>query len=230
MVAENGHIIVPIPGPRILICRHGKTQQNQEHGTPGDVVRGQSNFPMTPEGVAEAKNRAEMLKGARISELYSSPLNRAIVTAREIGKPYGLKPRKKKELLPWDMGEFTGMSATVAKPLLRKYAEEHPMVPVRGGESFVAWKKRLLGWIRKLMQHVEGREVTVCCVTHSRCIKLLEGWIKMGTDNPKIDFDLEFKDDTEPGGIYDFRPNDNGKWRIHQLSKGYVVKGDSGVG
>jgi probable phosphoglycerate mutase len=230
MKSQNINDVSAFPGPRILIVRHGATADNQKKGTAGDVVRGQSNHPLTSVGVKEAKDRGERLKDAGIVELYCSPLVRALVTAREIGGPIGLKPRKKKELLPWDMGEFTGMSAVIAKPLLRQYAEDHPMVPVKGGESFAAWKKRLIGWIRKLMQHVEGQGITVCCVTHSRCIKLIEGWVKTGTDNPKIDFDLEFRDNTEPGGIYDFRPSPSGKWSIHQLDKGYVVKGDSGVG
>lgn len=214
--------IEALPGPRILIVRHGKTRFNVKKGTEFDIVRGQMDIPLDPEGKREAEEDAKRLAGTGIKELYASPLSRTVYTAQQIGKPYGLKPRIAHELLPWDMGDLTGTSARLAKPILRRYATEEPKRRVPGGESFHQWETRLIGFIRKLMKHVEQRGVTACCVSHSRCIKLIESWIDSGVQNLDFDPDVLFKDNTEPGSIYELRPDEKGHWQDRRISKGYI--------
>lgn len=216
--------IEAVPGPRIFLVRHGRTQYNVKKGTSKDVVRGQMNLPLTPEGKRESEEDAQRLSKASIRELYTSPLVRAVYMAQQIGEPYGLKPRMVHDLLPWDMGDLTGTNARLAKPILRRYAEEEPKRKVPGGENFNAWRTRLIGFIRKLMTHTEDRGVTVCCATHSRCIKLIEGWMRAGAHGMDIDFDVMFRDDTEPGIIFDLQPDANGRWDYHRISKGFVSK------
>lgn len=214
------HTVAPIPGPRILIVRHGKTKLNPKKGTLFDVVRGQMEIPLTAEGKREAIEDAKLLAGTGIAELYSSPLSRAVWTAQKIGEPYHLKPRIVRQLLPWDMGDLTGTSARLAKPILRRFAEEEPKQRVPGGESFHQWEVRLVEFIRKLMKHVEQKGCTVCCVSHSRCIKLLESWVGSGIGNLRFDVDILFRDDTEPGDIYELRP-EKGRWTDHRISRDY---------
>lgn len=222
MPSRKDGTVSPLPGPRILLVRHGATALNQRKGTPGDVVRGQSNPPLTPEGRQETEKLAARLEHARIESLYASPLNRTVLTARAIGKPYGLKPQVVRALLPWDMGNLTGVQATLAKPVLRAFAEQHPKQPIEGGESFLAWERRFIGWLKKLMHHLEAAPQTACAATHSRCIKLLEGWLAAGGTGDAVDFDVMFRDDTEPGTIYDFRPDENGQWKGQRIGLGFV--------
>jgi hypothetical protein len=63
-------------------------------------------------------------------------------------------------------------------------------------------------------------------VTHSRCLKLLEGWLAAGMKDLAVDFDVMFRDTTNPGDIVDFRP-ENGKWVAHSLSRGFERKKES---
>lgn len=214
--------IEAVPGPRILIVRHGRTPFNVKKGTANDVVRGQANLPLTPEGKRESEEDAARLAQAGIRELYASPLIRTVYMAQQIGEQVGMKPRVTRDLLPWDMGDLTGTNARLAKPILRRYAEEEPKRRIPGGENFNAWRTRLLGFLRKLMTHVEDRSVTACCVSHSRCIKLIEGWVDAGMHGMEIDFDVMFRDDTEPGSIYELRPGANGRWADRRISKGFV--------
>lgn len=220
--------VLYVPGARILISRHGATVLNAAKGTKGDVVRGQMDPPLTPEGEREAKRLGGDLRHAQIRELYCSTLQRASDTAKAIGKPYHLSPRRVRELLPWDMGDIQGAPARLAKPVLRSFAERHPTQRIPHGESFAQWRQRFLDWMRKLVRHVEAKECCVCCVSHSRCLKLLQGWVAAGMKGDRIDFDVMFTDNTEPGEVYDFRPDRDGKWAIHIAERGFMQTKEAG--
>ena len=61
----------------IYIIRHGKTELNQ-----ANVLQGRSDHPLNEEGVRQAKEAAAMLSGIRFSHVFSSPLIRAMQTAK----------------------------------------------------------------------------------------------------------------------------------------------------
>jgi broad specificity phosphatase PhoE len=223
-VADEQRPVATVAGPRILLVRHAATRLNAAKGTVKDVVRGQSNPPLDDQGRQEARQMCQRLKDSGIRELYASPLTRTVYTGKAIGEPYHLSPRPARELLPWDMGALQGVQATLAKPALRQYAEQHPTVRIPRGESFLAWERRFIPWMQKLMHHVEQRKLTAACVTHSRCIKLLEGWLAAGQKGLHVDFDVMFRENTEPGEVYELRPSTGGRWEIHEADAGYVLK------
>ena len=63
----------------IYIIRHGKTELNQ-----ANALQGRSDHPLNDEGIAQAKTAADRLKGVCFDHVFSSPLTRAVQTARII--------------------------------------------------------------------------------------------------------------------------------------------------
>ena len=66
----------------IYIVRHGQTEMNHRK-----VLQGRSDDPLDEIGFAQAQAAAEKLMGIRFDRVYTSPLKRAIQTARIIA-PY----------------------------------------------------------------------------------------------------------------------------------------------
>jgi broad specificity phosphatase PhoE len=69
----------------ILLIRHGETLGNRD-----GMFRGQKDFPLNENGRAQARSLAEELAAWRIDALYSSPLSRAMETARPLAEARGL--------------------------------------------------------------------------------------------------------------------------------------------
>ena len=61
----------------IYIIRHGQTELNSRK-----VLQGRSDHPLNERGIAQAEEAAEKLKSVSFDAVYSSPLIRAIQTAR----------------------------------------------------------------------------------------------------------------------------------------------------
>ena len=65
----------------IYFVRHGQTEANLKH-----IYTGESNFPLTKDGIAQAQETAEKLKAVQIDRIFCSPLLRAKQTMQEIAK------------------------------------------------------------------------------------------------------------------------------------------------
>ncbi len=63
----------------IYLVRHGQTAWNKE-----EIFRGRSDVPLNDTGLREAELAAEFFRGLEIDAVYSSPLLRALETARKI--------------------------------------------------------------------------------------------------------------------------------------------------
>ena len=85
----------------IYIIRHGKTELNK-----ANVLQGRSDHPLNEEGIEEASKAAEKLKDINFSYVFSSPLIRAVKTAK-IVVPY-IEPVIDDRLIEMDYGPFEG--------------------------------------------------------------------------------------------------------------------------
>ena len=65
------------PAAKLYIIRHGQTEMNQRQ-----VLQGRSDLPLNAAGEAQARQAAERLKGVRFDHVFTSPLQRAVQTAR----------------------------------------------------------------------------------------------------------------------------------------------------
>ena len=86
---------------RVSIVRHGETEWNLE-----DKMQGILDSPLTPKGIALAKELGEKLAGMKFSSIYTSDLGRAWDTAKYINEKLNLKIVPDKRLRERDMGIF----------------------------------------------------------------------------------------------------------------------------
>ena len=86
--------------PRLWIVRHGETEWSRElrHTGRTDVL-------LTDVGERQAQAVGEALRGREFALVLSSPLRRALDTARLAG----FEPEVREELAEWDYGDYEGL-------------------------------------------------------------------------------------------------------------------------
>ncbi len=100
---------------RILLVRHGETEWNRTHR-----FQGRSNLPLNKKGEEQAHALALALKNESFVAAYSSPLDRAMETARVIKAFHPSAPLFEEDgLTEMDFGDFDGMEA-------KKWAAQYP--------------------------------------------------------------------------------------------------------
>lgn len=104
----------------LFLVRHGRTDSNVR-----GLLHGRTDVPLDEHGVRQAACIAERMVGeGGVDVLISSPLQRALATARAIGERLGLEPRTMSELAEIDFGSFEGIA-------LHRLLEEHPEIANR---------------------------------------------------------------------------------------------------
>jgi broad specificity phosphatase PhoE len=88
---------------RILLARHGETVFNVD-----GRWQGQADSPLTPRGLAQARELGRALADEPIAAVYSSDLGRAMQTAAEVAAPHGLVVQAEPLLREIDVGGWTG--------------------------------------------------------------------------------------------------------------------------
>ena len=77
----------------LFIVRHGETEANKN-----DIDAGPMPFPLTNKGVKEASFIAKKISKVKINAVYSSPVFRAVETAKILARPHKLKVKTLEEL------------------------------------------------------------------------------------------------------------------------------------
>jgi broad specificity phosphatase PhoE len=85
--------LVSLPVEFIFVVRHGETKANEK-----GIEAGPLEYPLTKKGVKEVKFIASTLSRARIKSVYSSPVYRAVQTAKILALPHKLKVKTLEEL------------------------------------------------------------------------------------------------------------------------------------
>ncbi len=95
---------------KVILVRHGETEWNKIHRLQG----GSSDVPLNETGRLQAESLALKLKSEKIQGVYSSPLERALRTAREIARHHQLEVHPVPELKEINVGALEGIfSATL---------------------------------------------------------------------------------------------------------------------
>jgi broad specificity phosphatase PhoE len=87
----------------VVLARHGETEWSRDGRHTGTT-----DIQLTDNGRREAGLLREPLSGRRFVRVMSSPLSRALETARLAGFQDGVEQRD--ELMEWDYGEYEGIS------------------------------------------------------------------------------------------------------------------------
>jgi probable phosphoglycerate mutase len=155
---------------RLYLVRHGATQLTAEGRFAGSV-----GVDLSEEGRWQAQHLGDRLRNEGISAAYTSPLSRALDTARIICDACTLSPITRDGLREIGHGHWEGLTrAEVETRFGAEYAawEEDPFTfAPEDGESGVAVLARALPVIRDIVTAHAGARVVV--VSHKATIRLL---------------------------------------------------------
>jgi broad specificity phosphatase PhoE len=90
---------------RLILVRHGETVHNV-----AGIAQGWSDSALSEGGVAQVRALAKRLRSSGATALYSSPLGRALSTARAIAEEVGLDITPLDELREMNYGRWEGLS------------------------------------------------------------------------------------------------------------------------
>ena len=149
----------------IYIIRHGKTDLNQ-----ANVLQGRSDHPLNEEGIDQARKAAEKLKSISFSYVFSSPLQRALETAKIIVPD--LEPIKDDRLIEMDYGPYEGSDLNKLDPELLRFFSDFVNEKAPEGMEELSDVVKRTGEFLKEIKDLEGN---VLVSTHAIAMKgLLE--------------------------------------------------------
>lgn len=155
---------------RLYLVRHGATPLTVE-----DKFSGAENVYLSEEGRAQAGRLALRLAGSQISSAYSSPLDRALETAKIVAGPHRLTPIIADGLREIGHGHWEGLTR---KEVEARFAEEYAAwesdpftFAPGGGESGISVLARALPVIREIVGRHKNENVLV--VSHKATLRLI---------------------------------------------------------
>lgn len=165
---------------RIILVRHGQTEWNRV-----ERFRGRANLPLNRVGIAQAEAAARRIAAAWLaSAVYSSPLKRAMETAKIIAQALSLTVQPLAGLMDIDYGEWQGLSpGEVAErygDLYTQWLEEPHLVHIPCGDSLGEVRERAVAALEEVIGKHSGQ--TVVLVSHQTVNKVLLCAV-LGLDN-----------------------------------------------
>ena len=160
------------PMQEVVLVRHGETEWSREL-----KHTGRTDVPLTEEGERQARGLAEPLHGREFALVLSSPLRRAVETARLAG----FEPELRDELMEWDYGDYEG----------RRTAEIREEIPdwtiwrygARGGESVADVGSRVDSMVEELLQ-ADG---DVLVFSHGHLLRVLAArWLELEPSDGRL--------------------------------------------
>jgi phosphoserine phosphatase len=155
---------------RIFLVRHGTTDWNKE-----EIFRGRAECRLNETGEEEARALAAYFQDIPIANIFSSPLARAIGTARPTADSKGLAVTPDPVFTDIDFGEWQGMPIQEVQAkypdLYRLWREDPGVVSFPRGETLPQVRRRAWEGLNKLTKGNPDR--TFLIVTHRVVTKVL---------------------------------------------------------
>src|SRR6476659_80666 len=95
----------PLGVTRLYLVRHGATQRTAE-----DRFSGDTGVDLSDEGRRQAALLGERMRDEQLTAIYSSPMSRAVETARIVAGPAGLEIRTRDGLREISHGRWEGLT------------------------------------------------------------------------------------------------------------------------
>ncbi|MEA4973298.1 Phosphoserine phosphatase 1 [bioreactor metagenome] len=163
---------------RLYFMRHGETVWNTERR-----YQGMTDIELSAEGIKQAECVTERFKNIRIDKIYSSPLKRAMLTAKPIAENKGLEIITEDAFREIHFGEWEGKTVP---DLTEKYGDsyinfirEPHNYGFPGEENIDNVIKRIKPSIDRIIENEDGN---VLIISHGGIIRLMIMYI-MGLDN-----------------------------------------------
>ena len=148
------------PKPELWLVRHGETEWARlgRH-------TGRTDVPLTDAGRAEANAVARKLAGHPFAHVLSSPLSRALDTARIAG--FGDRVETSDDLLEWDYGADEGLTT----PEIRR---ERPGWTIwRNGPKDGETADEIAARVDRVIERVRAAEGNVLVFAHGHLLRVL---------------------------------------------------------
>jgi broad specificity phosphatase PhoE len=159
---------------KIYIARHGETTWNVE-----GRIQGRSDPDLSPKGVAQSLALLEQLKGRPISAIYTSTLQRSILTAQPIARFLSLPIQKQPGLDEIAFGILEGKqildSDGEVKSEWERFKENRFTYHIPGGENYTDVINRIRPFVEKILQNHKGEEILI--VGHRVVNQMLIGFL-----------------------------------------------------
>jgi probable phosphoglycerate mutase len=162
----------PPEAVEILLVRHGASQAAVE-GQPFELLEGQADPPLSPEGELQAQRVAAFLAGEPLRALFITPLCRTAQTAAPIAAATGLEPIVVPDLREVHLGELDGGAFRIAlhdgNPIIPEVFEQERWDVIPGAERMEDLAERVRAGIEWIVANVPASS-TVAAVVHGGVI------------------------------------------------------------
>jgi alpha-ribazole phosphatase/probable phosphoglycerate mutase len=170
------------------------------HAEPQDEMRGRVYGRIDVELSARGRRHAEEIAATLVTEpivaVYSSPLRRAVATARPLARALGLEPIVVADLREIDFGELEGLTVDEAAeryPAEAQWMNAPAGASFPGGESVASLGERAVRAAREIAVRHEGE--TVAVFSHAVVIRAIVA------DALAMPLDAMFRLDQSYGGV-----------------------------
>jgi len=155
---------------KIILIRHGETDWNKEQ-----IFRGRIDVALNEVGLAQARSVQATLKDVQISAIYSSPLSRALETARVVGEGRNCEVKIEEGFIDINFGRWQGISHQKVKEeykeLYEMWLNKPQMVTFPEGESLEEVQRRSMKALEKVIK--KHPEETLAIISHRVLNKVL---------------------------------------------------------
>jgi len=155
---------------KLFLVRHGNTELNS-----AERYWGRSDVKLSAAGIRQAERLRDRLAVEKIDAVYSSNLERALVTAEIIASGHQLAVITCTELREVNFGQLEGLNFSEISRLYpevaKLWAERSTKLKYPGGESLVKFNNRVSKFLSKLDKHTVGE--TILIVAHSGVLRTL---------------------------------------------------------
>lgn len=152
---------------RLYFTRHGESEANLSHVFSNRGFK----HPLTPRGIAQAQALAAHLASHSITQIFSSPLQRAIQTSEILSHALQVPVVIAAALREWDVGIFEDTDDQRGWEMHRQiqhdwFVHKHLDHKLPGGESFLDIQARFVPFIQQLIQAAAYPSAAVVLVGH----------------------------------------------------------------
>ncbi|MCC6531974.1 MAG: histidine phosphatase family protein [Burkholderiales bacterium] len=150
---------VPLLASPFVFLRHGETESNRL-----GIIAGSNDVPLNATGREQARQAARRLAGSGIDAIWSSPLERARITAACVAEALDLHVYIVPQLAERNWGALEGTPRELRVPA----------VSPPGGENLDAFRARTAAALRAI-----GASRLPLVVAHSGTFRVLREWLRI---------------------------------------------------
>jgi broad specificity phosphatase PhoE len=158
---------------RFFLVRHGETKSNKE-----GRFRGRIDVPLNENGIQQAKSLSQILENESFNAIYSSPLSRALETAKIIAGDRGIPIIVDERIHNISLGSWEGKLKSEIREkfpnLYHLWLTNPEKLSFKGMEPLKNVQKRSVQFVQDLIREWSHlKEATICLVTHRAVLKPL---------------------------------------------------------